>query len=56
MLTIVIPPGLDGAPSKVMRVAVFVLEGHLGDGPVAGVEGVAGGMLECSEDAHFEVV
>jgi len=56
VLTIVIPPGLDGAPSEVMRVAVFVLEGHLRDSPVAGVKGVAGGMFECSEDAHFEVV
>jgi hypothetical protein len=40
----------------VLGLAVFILEGHFGDGLVAGVEDVAGGMFECSEDAYFEVV
>jgi len=56
VLTVVIPPGLNGTPGEVVRVSVFVLEGHFGDCAVAGVEGVAGGMFEGSEDAHFEVV
>lgn len=56
MPAVIIPPGLDGAPSELTRVTVFVGEGHLGDGAIAGSEGVTGGMFEGSEDAHFEVV
>lgn len=56
MTAVVIPPGLDGAPSELTRVTVFVGEGHLGDGAIAGSESIAGGMFKGSEDAHFEVV
>jgi hypothetical protein len=50
------PPGLDGAPGELARDAVFVGEGHLADGFVAGFEGRAFGVFECAEDAHFEVI
>ena len=56
MPAVVIPPGLDGAPSEVMRAAVLVGEGHLRDSVVAVDESIAGGMFKGSEDAHFEVV
>ncbi len=50
------PPGLDGAPGELAGLAVFVEEGHGGDGLVAGFHRVAGGVFERAENAHFEVV
>ena len=50
------PPGLDGAPGELAGLAVFVEKGHGGDGSVAGFHGVAGGVFERAENAHFEVV
>lgn len=56
VFAVVIPPGLDGSPSELAGLAVFVEEGHFADGAVACVHGVAGCVFEGSEDAHFEVV
>ena len=53
---VVIPPGLDGAPSEAVGLAVFILEGDGADGLVTGDVGGALGVFEGSEDAHFEVI
>ena len=53
---VVIPPGLNGAPSELARTTVLIKEGHVGDGLVAGEVGCSLGVFECSEDSHFEVV
>ena len=56
MFAIVIPPGLNGAPSELVRLAFLIVEDHVADGFVAGLVGVSLGVFECSEDSHFEVV
>ncbi len=56
VLSVVIPPGLDGSPGEVPCLTVLVDEGHLANGLVSRVKAVAGSMFEGSEDAHFEVV
>ncbi len=56
VVSVVIPPGLDGSPGELAWLTFFVLEDHLADGSVAGAEAVAGSMFEGSEDAHFEIV
>ena len=56
VLAIIIPPGLNGAPSELVGLILFVVEGHFAHGTVAGLHGVAGSVFEGSEDAHLEVV
>ena len=48
-------PGLDGAPGELAGVALLVGEGHLADGPDAGLDGVALGHVNGAEHAHFEI-
>jgi hypothetical protein len=50
-----VPPGLDGAPGKLVVVAVFVFEAHRGDGFVTGSHGVSCGILKGAEDPHFQI-
>jgi hypothetical protein len=56
VFAVVVPPALDGAPGEAAELSVFIEEGHLADGLVAGDVGGAAGVFECSEDSHFEVV
>ena len=53
---VVVPPRLNGAPGELAGVSVLVTEGHLADGHVAIPEGIAFGVFERAEDAHFEVI
>ena len=54
--TVVIPPGLDGAPGELAAMAVLIAEGHLADSLVAFQQGCAIGVFERAEHAHFEII
>ena len=56
VFAVVIPPSLDGAPGEAAELSLFIEEGHLTDGLVAGDVRCAAGIFEGSEDSHFEVV
>ena len=53
---VVIPPGLDGAPCKLMGFTIFVEEDSFADGLIPFAQGVAGSVFKGSEDAHFEII
>lgn len=55
MLAIVIPPGLDGPPGELVRVAFFVFEDLFADIEVAFFETISIGKFKGTEDFHFEV-
>lgn len=55
VLTVVIPPGLDGSPGELIGVTFFIPEDLLTDADVAFLEAVSVGELKSAEDFHFEV-
>jgi len=55
VLSIMVPPGLDGSPSELIRVSFFVLKDLLADTVVTGTEAVSFGEFEGAKDFHFEV-
>lgn len=56
MPSVVVPPGLNGAPCELMGFTVFIKEDPFADGLITCEQSVAGSMFEGSEDTHFEIV
>lgn len=48
-------PSLNGAPSELAGVAVFIGEGHLADGLDSGSDGMAWSHVNGTEHTHFEI-